>query len=188
MVSIKEPVHFDRLSSGHSPLHPPTSVRFSPSSSRLDSSLDQLGGKKKKRWIRPFFARRNRWWRPVDVRTSFLFFFFGRPYILYDRLLLLLYVGQRERDVSYYYSCRIIVSLIGTWTGPSRNRSQRKRRTTFLYVNSIHGHPSSFNSRSFSPLFWDDGKETSVSLNRWKMSKMKSSRGHRSASKAAASR
>ena len=116
------------------------------------------------------------------------FFFLGRPYILYDRLLLLLYVGQRERDVSYYYSCRIIVSLIGTWTGPSRNRSQRKRRTTFLYVNSIHRHPSSFNSRSFSPLFWDDGKETSVSLNRWKMSKMKSSRGHRSASKAAASR
>ena len=97
---------------------------------------------------------------------------------------------ERERDVSYYYSCRIIVSLIGTWTGPSRNRSQRKkeRRTTFLYVNSIHRHPSSFNSRSFSPLFWDDGKETSVSLNRWKMSKMKSSRGHRSASKAAASR
>ena len=119
------------------------------------------------------------------------FFFLGRPYILYDRLLLLLYVGQRERDVSYYYSCRIIVSLIGTWTGPSRNRSQRKRRSTFLYVNSIHGHPSSFNSRSFffvPPLFWDDGKETSVSLNRWKMSKMKSSRGHRSASKAAASR
>ena len=95
MVSIKEPVHFDRLSSGHSPLHPPTSVRFSPSSSRLDSSLDQL---EEEEMDTSIFRTTQSMVAPGRCADVVSFFFLGRPYILYDRLLLLLYVGQRERE------------------------------------------------------------------------------------------
>ena len=143
MVSIKEPVHFDRLSSGHSPLHPPTSVRFSPSSSRLDSSLDQLGGKKKKRWIRPFFARRNRWWRPVDVRTSFLFFF-SDGLISFTIVFFSFYTSDRERE-TYRIITRAV--LLCPLSVPGRVRvvtAAKERKTHDVSICKLYTPPSIF--------------------------------------------
>lgn len=141
MVSIKEPVHFDRLSSGHSPLHP--LPRPSVSLRHLPDLILLLTSWKKKRWIRPFFARRNRWWRPVDVRTSFLFFF-SDGLISFTIVFFSFYTSDRERE-TYRIITRAV--LLCPLSVPGRVRvvtAAKERKTHDVSICKLYTPPSIF--------------------------------------------
>ena len=72
------------------------------------------------------------------------FFFLGRPYILYDRLLLLLYVGQRERE-TYRIITRAV--LLCPLSVPGRVRvvtAAKERKTHDVSICKLYTPPSIF--------------------------------------------